>query len=124
MGERKGVNKYYAPDFDPRSHDSLNRYHGQHPLRERAKKLDQGILVVRFEMPWNFWCEGCNTHIGKGVRFNAEKKQAGNYFSTKIWEFTMKCATCKGIIKIRTDPKKHRFCCHKWRPEKRADMES
>ena len=29
---------------------------GQHPLRERARKLDQGILVIRFEMPFNVWC--------------------------------------------------------------------
>merc|ERR1712129_601405 len=29
----------------------------------------------------------------------------GNYFSTKIWEFVMKCHLCGGIIKIRTDPK-------------------
>jgi len=34
---------------------SLNTYHGQHPLRERAKKLNQGILVIRFEMPYNVW---------------------------------------------------------------------
>ena len=27
---------------------SLDRYHGQHPLRERARKLGQGILIIRF----------------------------------------------------------------------------
>lgn len=31
--------------------------------------------------------------------------QAGNYFSTKIWEFHMKCASCKNRLVIRTDPK-------------------
>lgn len=25
----------------------LNKFHGQHALRERAKKIDQGILVIR-----------------------------------------------------------------------------
>lgn len=30
-----------------------------------------------------------------GVRFNAEKKQVGKYFSTKIWSFTMKAPCCK-----------------------------
>jgi hypothetical protein len=29
---------------------------GQHPLRDRARKLDQGILIIRFEMPFNCWC--------------------------------------------------------------------
>lgn len=28
-------------------HGSLNRYHHSHPLRERARKLSQGILVIR-----------------------------------------------------------------------------
>ena len=36
----------------------------QHPLRERAKKLDQGILVIRFEMPFNVFC-ACGKLIGK-----------------------------------------------------------
>lgn len=42
--------------------------------------------------------------IAKGVRFNAEKKQVGNYYSTKIWSFTMKSACCKHVIVIQTDP--------------------
>lgn len=35
-------------------------------------------------MPYNIWCGGCNAMIAKGVRFNAEKKQVGNYYSTKV----------------------------------------
>ncbi|RZS29109.1 hypothetical protein BHM03_00062796, partial [Ensete ventricosum] len=58
-----------------------------------------------FEMPFNIWCGGCNSMIAKGVRFNAEKKQVGNYYSTKIWSFTMKSACCKHEIVIQTDPK-------------------
>ena len=55
MGERKGTNHYYPPDFDPKKHGSLNGYHGVHALRERARKLDRGILIIRFEMPYNVW---------------------------------------------------------------------
>lgn len=48
MGERKGQNFYYPPDFDYKKHKSLNAYHGTHALRERAAKIKQGILIIRF----------------------------------------------------------------------------
>eukprot|EP00696_Hemimastix_kukwesjijk_P005817 gnl/Hemi2/1735_TR615_c0_g1_i1.p1 gnl/Hemi2/1735_TR615_c0_g1~~gnl/Hemi2/1735_TR615_c0_g1_i1.p1 ORF type:complete len:331 (-),score=82.05 gnl/Hemi2/1735_TR615_c0_g1_i1:294-1286(-) len=103
MAERKAVNKYYPPDWTP-DKGSLNTYMGQHPLRERAKNLHLGILVIRFEMPYDIWCDGCKNHIGKGVRYNAQKKQFGKYFSTKIWQFRMKCHLCDNWIEIHTDP--------------------
>ncbi|XP_060710831.1 probable splicing factor YJU2B [Hemiscyllium ocellatum] len=104
MGERKGVNKYYPPDFDPAKHGSLNKYRNSHPLRERARKLSQGILIIRFEMPYNIWCDGCGKHIGMGVRYNAEKKKVGNYYTTPIYRFRMKCHLCVNHIEMQTDP--------------------
>ncbi|KAJ8283256.1 hypothetical protein COCON_G00021060 [Conger conger] len=104
MGERKGVNKYYPPDFDPAKHGSLNGYQNSHPLRERARKLSQGILIIRFEMPYNIWCDGCKNHIGMGVRYNAEKKKVGNYYTTPIYRFRMKCHLCVNYIEMQTDP--------------------
>eukprot|EP01132_Coremiostelium_polycephalum_P005764 gene5764-7173_t len=108
MAERRAMNKYYPPDWDP-SKGSINKYVGQHPLRDRARKLDQGILIVRFEMPYNSWCLGCDCHIGKGVRFNAEKKQVGNYHSSKILNFRMKCHQCSNHFEIQTDPQNSAF---------------
>jgi coiled-coil domain-containing protein 130 len=61
--------------------------------------------VIRFEMPFNVWCEGCSSHIGKGVRYNAEKKKVGNYYTTPIYSFTMKCHLCPQKFVIETDPK-------------------
>ncbi|KAK5620663.1 hypothetical protein CRENBAI_020816 [Crenichthys baileyi] len=104
MGERKGTNKYYPPDFDPAKHGSLNGYHKTHALRERARKLSQGILIIRFEMPYNIWCDGCKNHIGMGVRYNAEKKKVGNYYTTPIYRFRMKCHLCINYIEMQTDP--------------------
>ncbi|KAJ0989236.1 hypothetical protein J5N97_007592 [Dioscorea zingiberensis] len=104
LAAARADNFYYPPEWTPKQ-GSLNKFHGQHALRERARKLDQGILIIRFEMPFNIWCGGCNSMIAKGVRFNAEKKQVGNYYSTKIWSFTMKSACCKHEIVIQTDPK-------------------
>ncbi|KAI9204649.1 CWC16 protein, partial [Polychytrium aggregatum] len=104
LSERRATNKYYPPDWDP-SKGSINKFVGQHPLRDRARKLDQGILIVRFELPYNIWCLGCNNHVGMGVRYNAEKKKIGSYYSTPIWQFRMKCHLCSNWIEIHTDPK-------------------
>ncbi|KAL9604696.1 MAG: hypothetical protein Q9219_000416 [cf. Caloplaca sp. 3 TL-2023] len=78
-----------------------------HALGSRARKAGQGILTVRFEMPFAIWCTTCPkpTIIGQGVRFNAEKKKIGNYHSTPIFSFRMKHTACGGWIEIRTDPK-------------------
>uniref|UniRef100_A0A7N8XWL9 Probable splicing factor YJU2B n=2 Tax=Mastacembelus armatus TaxID=205130 RepID=A0A7N8XWL9_9TELE len=85
-------------------HGSLNGYHKTHALRERARKLSQGILIIRFEMPYNIWCDGCKNHIGMGVRYNAEKKKVGNYYTTPIYRFRMKCHLCVNYIEMQTDP--------------------
>nr|SVE72567.1 EOG090X0DK6 [Daphnia similis] len=106
MGERKGVNKYYPPDWRPEM-GSINKYHGTHALRERANKLHLGILIIRFEMPYNIWCEGCpdkSIPIGMGVRYNAEKTKVGMYYSTPIYQFRFKCHLCPNYIVMKTDP--------------------
>ncbi|KAG6453905.1 coiled-coil domain-containing protein 130 homolog [Manduca sexta] len=103
MGERKGQNLYYPPDYDPKV-GGLNKFLGTHALRERARKLHMGILIIRFEMPYNIWCDGCNNHIGMGVRYNAEKKKVGMYYSTPVYQFRMKCHLCDNHFEIKTDP--------------------
>lgn len=103
MAERTQVNMYYPPEWTPEK-GSLDKFHGRHPLGYRARKISKGILIVRFEMPFNIWCLGCHRHIGMGVRFNAEKKAVGHYFTTKIYSFRMCCPSCSQTIEIRTDP--------------------
>jgi len=76
----------------------------------RTSKLPASTPTVRFEMPFAIWCTTCSSKsnsqlIGQGVRFNAEKKKVGNYFSTPIWQFRMRHTACSGWIEIRTDPK-------------------
>jgi len=104
----QGFNKYYPPDYDP-SQGSLNTVRGKHALGDRARKLDQGILITRFELPFNIWCGTCNNHVGMGVRYNAEKKKIGAYFSTPIFSFRCKCHLCDGWFEIQTDPKNTRY---------------
>ena len=105
LAAARADNFYYPPEWTPEQ-GSLNKFNNSHgALGKRANKISEGILVIRFEMPYNCWCLGCNNHIGKGVRYNAEKKKAGAYFTTPIWEFSMKCHLCDTLLVIRTDPK-------------------
>lgn len=101
------MGRYVPPDLEGVL--SANQASGKgHALGARAKKLkSQGILTVRFEMPYAVWCSSCPkpTLIGQGVRFNAEKLKVGNYLSTPIYKFTIKHAACGGKIEIQTDPK-------------------
>ncbi|KAL7932683.1 CWC16 protein [Trichoderma chlorosporum] len=100
------MGRYVPPDVEGTT--SGNKLNKKHPLGNRASKLaSHGILTVRFEMPFPIWCGHCPkpTIIGQGVRFNAEKKRAGNYLSSPIWSFRFRHASCGGWIEMRTDPK-------------------
>lgn len=87
----------------------MNKARGKHALGDRARKIDQGILITRFELPFNIWCDTCHNHIGMGVRYNAEKKKIGAYYSTPIFSFRCKCHLCDGWFEIQTDPKNTRY---------------
>lgn len=104
LAAARADNFYYPPDWTPEQ-GSINKFQKSHPLGKRAARIGEGILVIRFEMPYNCWCLGCDTHIAKGVRYNADKTRVGSYFSTPIWEFRMKCYYCDTQLVIRTDPK-------------------
>ena len=99
------MGRYVPPEHEGTT--SANKLAGKQALGSRARKIGQGILTVRFEMPFPIWCTTCPkpTIIGQGVRFNAEKKKVGNYYSTPIFSFRMKHVVCGGWIEIRTDPK-------------------
>lgn len=104
------MGRYVPPDVEGTT--TGNKLHNKHALGSRASKLRNsssgggGGLTVRFEMPYAIWCASCPqpTIIGQGVRFNAEKRRAGNYHSTPIWSFRFRHAACGGTIEMRTDP--------------------
>merc|ERR1712142_211498 len=75
-------------------------------------------------MPYNVWCLGCGNHIGMGVRYNAEKTKTGQYYSTPIYKFRMKCHLCDNHFEMQTDPANF-FLRHHFRSKaERAAMES
>jgi coiled-coil domain-containing protein 130 len=106
------MGRYVPPEFEGTI--SGNALLGKKALGSRANKSSQGILTVRFEMPYPIWCTNCPkpTIIGQGVRFNAEKKKVGNYYTTPIFSFRMKHTACGGWIEIRTDPKNTAYVVH------------
>lgn len=101
------MGRYVPPELEGTV--SFNTASGKgHSLGNRARKLkSEGILTVRFECPFAIWCTHCTPEqiVGQGVRFNAEKKKVGNYYSTPIWSFRFKHTICGGWIEVRTDPK-------------------
>jgi hypothetical protein len=98
---------YIPPDLEGTT--TANAASGKaHALGSRARKLkSHGLLTVRFECPFPIWCTTCSPEqiIGQGVRFNAEKKRVGSYYSTPVWSFRVKHTVCGGWIEVRTDPK-------------------
>ncbi|KAL9113861.1 MAG: hypothetical protein Q9227_001995 [Pyrenula ochraceoflavens] len=105
------MGRYVPPDLEGTV--SFNAASGKgHALGSRARKLrTEGALTVRFELPFPVWCTTCKPEaiIGQGVRFNAEKRKVGSYYSTPVWGFRFKHTACGGWIEIRTDPKETRY---------------
>ncbi|KAF0682457.1 Aste57867_25409 [Aphanomyces stellatus] len=103
LAAARADNFYFPPGWRPEM-GGINKFQKSHPLGKRAKDIKDGILVVRFEMPFDVWCTNCNTHIGRGVRYNAKKAKVGMYHTTIIYEFKLTCATCQGTMIVRNDP--------------------
>lgn len=101
------MGRYVPPELEGVA--SANQASGKgHALGARASKLrSEGVLTVRFEMPFAVWCGTCTPPvvIGQGVRFNAEKKKVGSYYSSAVYSFRMRHPACGGWIEVRTDPR-------------------
>ena len=79
------------------------------PVWVAVQHLVVRALFAAHVMSRLYWAlsnsDGCNNHIGMGVRYNAEKKKIGNYYSTPIYSFRCKCHLCDNWFTIETDPK-------------------
>ncbi|XP_018791122.1 PREDICTED: coiled-coil domain-containing protein 94 [Bactrocera latifrons] len=94
MSERKVLNKYYPPDFDP----------SKIPRMKLAKNRQ---YTVRLMAPFNMRCKTCGEYIYKGKKFNARKEDVENetYLGIRIYRFYIKCTRCLQEISFKTDPK-------------------
>ncbi|EDQ91250.1 uncharacterized protein MONBRDRAFT_19988, partial [Monosiga brevicollis MX1] len=100
MGERKVLNKYYPPDFDP----------SQVPRMKMSKDRQ---YKVRLMAPFNMRCLNCGNYIYKATKFNAVKEtvQGEEYLGMRIYRFYIRCPRCCGEITFKTDPKNTDYEC-------------
>ncbi|KAI8963252.1 DUF455 domain protein [Daldinia sp. FL1419] len=93
------MGRYVPPDVEGTT--TGNKLH-----KKRPPGFSASGQTVRFEMPFAIWCAHCPkpTLIAQGVRFNAQKRKVGAYYTTPIYSFRISHASCGGSIEIRTDP--------------------
>ncbi|GFR86115.1 coiled-coil domain-containing protein 94-like [Elysia marginata] len=92
MSERKVLNKYYPPEFDP----------------SKIPKLKQGknrTFSIRIMAPFNMRCHTCGEYIYKGKKFNSRKENVDDedYLGLRIFRFYIKCPRCVAEIAFKTD---------------------
>ena len=96
MGERKVLNKYVPPDFDP-------------SLVPRSKKPKDGMVSVRMMLPFSIQCSTCSTFLYRGRKFNSKKEPVegpnGKYLGIQRYRFYIKCTGCSRPVTFLTDPK-------------------
>ncbi|TPX37781.1 hypothetical protein SeLEV6574_g07876 [Synchytrium endobioticum] len=115
MSERKVLNKYFPPDFDP--------------AKIPRRKLDKAAQhKVRLMAPFSMQCITCGEYIYKGKKFNARKERVDgeNYLGIQIFRFYIRCTRCSAELTFKTDPKNSDYICEggaqrnfePWREEK------
>ncbi|CUV06581.1 unnamed protein product [Cryptosporidium hominis] len=108
MSERKVLNRYFPPDFDPKKLEESKK------LLKKSKSNSRGggyrkkkLLNIRMLYPFTIRCNGCEVYHYVGTKFNSkvEKVQSDSYLGIPIWRFYGRCTQCGNEIVFRTDPK-------------------
>ncbi|KAF8446771.1 CWC16 protein [Terfezia claveryi] len=104
MSERKVLQKYYPPEFDP---SKITRHKGPKPTGPKQQ-------TVRLMTPFSMRCNSCGEYIYKGRKFNARKENSGEkYFNISIFRFYIRCTQCSAEITFKTSPKHMDYECEK-----------
>ncbi|KAJ9664487.1 Pre-mRNA-splicing factor cwf16 [Coniosporium apollinis] len=120
MSERKVLQKYYPPDFDP---SKISR-------TKSPKQAGPKVQQVRLMAPFSMKCLSCGEYIYKGRKFNARKETTDEkYYAITIYRFYIRCTRCSAEITFKTDPKNMDYECERnarrnfepWREAKLAE---
>ena len=121
MSERKVLQKYYPPDFDPSALEKR---------RKGPKQAGPKVQPVRLMAPFSMKCTSCGEYIYKGRKFNARKETTDEkYYAISIFRFYIRCTRCSAEITFKTDPKNMDYSCERgarrnfepWREAKLAE---
>lgn len=100
MGDRKTINKYYPPDFNPAAIIKSRR----------PKDAPQVLPTVRLTSPFSMRCTTCGEYIAKNRKFNARKERTKeSYLGVAVLLFHIRCPRCSGEIQFKTDPKNESY---------------
>ncbi|KAH3665540.1 hypothetical protein OGAPHI_003726 [Ogataea philodendri] len=103
MSERKAINKYYPPDYDPLNAERVPKV---------RKSGSAGWPTVRLMIPFSMKCLKCGEYIAKSKKFNAKKENSKeDYLGIRIFHFHFRCPQCYDDLVFRTDPKNGDFEC-------------
>lgn len=104
MSERKVLQKYYPPDFDPSK-----------IARSRVpKNAGPKVMTVRLMAPFSMKCISCGEYIYKGRKFNSRKETTDEkYLNIPIYRFYIRCTRCSAEITFKTDPKGMDYTCER-----------
>ncbi|PVU96923.1 hypothetical protein BB559_002201 [Furculomyces boomerangus] len=100
MSERKVLNKYFPPDFDP-------------SLIPRMRLGKDRQYKVRLMAPFSMRCSTCGHWIGIHTKFNARKETVKNekFHNMEIFRFYIRCPRCAAEITFKTDPENLGYVC-------------
>jgi hypothetical protein len=100
MGERKVLNRYIPPDFDPSIIPKFKREKGR-------------LIEVRMMLPFSLRCNTCGEYMYRGKKFNSksERVQGEDYMGITKLRFYIKCTNCSAEITFKTDPKNTDYEC-------------
>ncbi|ANQ07816.1 Uncharacterized protein PCOAH_00021950 [Plasmodium coatneyi] len=111
MAERKVLNKYIPPDFDPdklaESKKLMRKIEKKKNKSNKYNRKKKHFLNIRMMYPFTLKCNKCKSFTYVGTKFNSrvEKLRDESYLNIPIWQFYGKCFECKNEIIFKTDPK-------------------